>query len=99
MDKKRTFGTKNGTIDHKRGSREIYRVVFYRSASGREPVRAWLRQLDKASRKRVGENLFTLQLGWPLGMPLARKLPASDLKLARKRLAFVAKGRKHEPGK
>ena len=29
---------------------------------------------DPANRKRIGEDLYTLQLGWPVGMPLARKL-------------------------
>lgn len=43
-----------------------------------EPVRDWLKQLDPVSRKRIGEDLYTLQLGWPVGLPLARKL-APDL--------------------
>lgn len=66
--------TKNGTLKYPASSRKIYRVVFYRPASGREPVRDWLKQLDAGNRKRIGEDLFTLQLGWPLGMPLARKI-------------------------
>lgn len=37
-------------------------------------MRAWLKQVDPASRKGIGEDLYTLQLGWPVGMPLARKL-------------------------
>jgi phage-related protein len=48
------------------------RVVFYRSAAGREPVREWLWSLDKASRRVIGEDIKTVQLGWPLGMPLVR---------------------------
>jgi len=134
MGKKRKYGTKNGTLKSQPNRREIHKVVFYRLASGREPVREWLRQLDQASRKRLGEDLFTLQLGWPIGMPLARKieaglwelrsnissgiarimfteekgllillhglikksqkLPASDLALARRRLANVREGKK-----
>lgn len=50
------------------------RVVFYRTASGREPVREWLRGLDRASRKSIGEDIKTVQYGWPLGMPLVRGL-------------------------
>ena len=49
-------------------------AFFYRKDSGREPVREWLKQLDSVSRKTIGEDLFTLQLGWPVGMPLARKI-------------------------
>lgn len=76
MGKKRKHSTKNGTLNQWKSSREVRQVVFYRSASGREPVREWLKQLDPASRKMVGEDLYTLQLGWPVGMPLARKIEA-----------------------
>ena len=54
------------------------RVRFYRTTTGREPVRAWLRSLDRESKRIIGEDIKTLQFGWPLGMPLARKLE-SDL--------------------
>ena len=76
MGKKRKSSTKNGTLNKWKSSREVRQVVFYRLASGREPVREWLKQLDLTSRKMVGEDLFTLQLGWPVGMPLARKMEA-----------------------
>ena len=76
MGKKRKHSTKNGTLNQWKSSREVRQVVFYRLASGREPVREWLKQLDPASRKMVGEDLYTLQLGWPVGMPLARKIEA-----------------------
>ncbi len=49
-------------------------VVFFRFDSGREPVREWLKGLDRDSRKSIGEDIKTLQIGWPAGMPLARKL-------------------------
>ena len=49
-------------------------VRFYRLDSGREPVREWLQALDREARKTVGEDVKTLQYGWPIGMPLARKL-------------------------
>ena len=55
-----------------------FQIVFFRLDSGREPVRDWLRSQDQASRKSVGEDIKTLQLGWPIGMPLARKM---DVKL------------------
>ena len=50
------------------------RVVFYRTAGGREPVREWLRSLERDARKRIGEDIKTVQMGWPLGMPLVRAL-------------------------
>ena len=49
-------------------------VRFYRSASGREPVREWLRGLDKADRQAIGLDLMRVQFGWPIGMPLVRNL-------------------------
>jgi phage-related protein len=49
-------------------------VVFYRSGQGHEPVRDWLRELPQADRKAIGEDIKTVQLGWPLGIPVVRKL-------------------------
>ena len=49
-------------------------VHFYRLDSGREPVREWLKQLPRNDRNKIGQDIATLQLGWPLGMTLARKL-------------------------
>jgi len=42
--------------------------------AGREPVREWLKGLDRDERKAIGEDIKTAQYGWPLGMPLIRKL-------------------------
>ena len=49
-------------------------VRFFRSDSGNEPVRDWLKELSPADRKTIGEDIKTVQYGWPLGMPLVRKL-------------------------
>ncbi len=49
-------------------------VVFYQTASGREPVREWLKSLPPEERKIIGEDIKTVQYGFPLGMPLIRKL-------------------------
>ena len=43
-------------------------------AGGREPVRDWLRGLPKDERKIIGDEIRTIQFGWPLGMPLVRKM-------------------------
>ena len=53
-------------------------MVFCRSDTGDEPVREWLRALPHADRKAIGEDIKTVQFGWPLGMPLVRKME-SDL--------------------
>jgi phage-related protein len=52
----------------------ILSVVFYATSAGREPVRAWLLDLSRQDRRAVGFDIKTAQYGWPLGMPLIRKL-------------------------
>ena len=49
-------------------------VLFYVTDTGNEPVREWLRSLPMAHKKIIGEDLKTIQYGWPLGMPLVRKM-------------------------
>ncbi len=49
-------------------------VRFYRTDNGTEPVRDWLRELPAIDRKSIGEDIKTVQYGWPLGMPLVRKM-------------------------
>jgi phage-related protein len=51
-------------------------VVFYRTRSGKEVVRDWLRSLDQGSRNAIGQDLMRVQYRWPVGMPLCR--PLSD---------------------
>ena len=52
----------------------VLNVVFFRSGSGREPVREWLKSLDRTDRKVIGEDIKLVQFRWPQGMPLVRKL-------------------------
>ena len=47
---------------------------FYRSDSGREPVREWLQKLLPDDRKRIGEDIKDVEFAWPIGMPLVRVL-------------------------
>lgn len=49
-------------------------VRFFVTDSGSEPVREWLKDLPTIERKVIGEDIKTVQLGWPLGMPLVRNL-------------------------
>jgi phage-related protein len=46
------------------------KVKFYKTDSGSEPVRDWLKQLDLVDKKVIGADIKTVQFGWPLGMPL-----------------------------
>ena len=45
-------------------------VRFFKTDSGTESVRDWLKSLSAADKKAIGENIKTVQFGWPLGMPL-----------------------------
>lgn len=49
-------------------------VLFYRTTTGIEPVREWLRSLPEEDRRKIGFDLATVQVGWPVGMPLCRAL-------------------------
>jgi len=52
----------------------ILRVSFYKTESDNEPVRDWLKSLNQDCRKTIGEDIKTVQFGWPIGMPIVRKL-------------------------
>ena len=49
-------------------------LVFYRTGAGREPVREWLKRLDRNERRAIGKDLMRAQWCWPVGMPLTRPL-------------------------
>lgn len=53
---------------------EKLQVAFYKTDSGEEPVRKWLQNLPKKDKKAIGEEIKTVQFGWPIGMPIVRKL-------------------------
>lgn len=51
-------------------------ALFYRSESGKEPVRDWLKsgELSAEERRRIGEDVKTVEYGWPVGMPTCRAM-------------------------
>jgi len=58
-------------------SREGKRIpaIFFRTEAGREPVREWPRSLPYSEdRKRIGQDIKTVEFGWPVGMPACRPL-------------------------
>jgi len=61
-------------MDELSDKQPVLTVVFFLTAAGNEPVRDWLLGLDRDSRRAVGQDIKTSQYGWPLGMPLVRKL-------------------------
>ena len=49
-------------------------AIFYRTDAGEEPVRDWLKRLSPEDRKRIGEDIKTVEFGWPVGMPVCKPL-------------------------
>jgi phage-related protein len=49
-------------------------LAFWRSATGREPVREWLKQLSGEDKRTIGRDMAKVQFGWPVGLPLCRPL-------------------------
>jgi phage-related protein len=49
-------------------------AIFFRTVAGNEPVREWLKAMAPLDRQRIGEDIRTVEYGWPLGMPICRPL-------------------------
>ena len=49
-------------------------AIFFRTEAGGEPVREWLRSLSPDDRRRIGEDIKSVEYGWPVGMPVCRPL-------------------------
>jgi len=49
-------------------------LVFYRTAGGKEPVREWLKEMDRTDRLEIGADLQRVQYRRPVGMPLCKAL-------------------------
>ena len=67
-------------------SAPILSVKFFQTEAGNEPVREWLKDLHRDDKRQIGEDIKTAQLGWPLGMPLIKKID-KDLWEVRTRLS------------
>lgn len=49
--------------------------VFFRTKSGTDPVRDWLKDdLSKGARQQIGADIKTVQATWPIGPPLVKSL-------------------------
>jgi phage-related protein len=52
----------------------MFDVIFYKTDAGNEPALDWFRALELEERRIVGFDLRTLQVGFPMGMPLCKSL-------------------------
>jgi hypothetical protein len=46
-------------------------LSFWRSASGREPVRDWLNELPRENKRTIGRDIAKVQFGWLAGRAAA----------------------------
>lgn len=76
-------------------------VRFYKSPAGNEPVREWLsdpKQVLPQDKKIIGIDIKTIQYGWPMGMPMVRKLEPglwesrSNISIGVARVLFTIQG-------
>lgn len=49
-------------------------VAFYKTPAGNEPVRVWLKELPAEEKKTIGEDIKAVEIAWPIGVPLVKKL-------------------------
>jgi phage-related protein len=49
-------------------------AAFWKSETGTEPVRDWLKSLEQEDRYEIGTDIKTLEYGWPVGMPVCGSL-------------------------
>ncbi len=63
-----------GTLQQMSKNSLTLHVSFFRTDAGNEPVREWLTDLPREHRRLIGIEIKTVQLGWPIGMPVVRKL-------------------------
>ncbi|MDR3247393.1 MAG: type II toxin-antitoxin system RelE/ParE family toxin [Treponema sp.] len=47
---------------------------FFRTPTGNEPVRDWLKSQVRSNKKAIGEDIKAVELSWPVGYPKVTKL-------------------------
>lgn len=57
-----------------KSSKKIIQAAFYSTGTGSEPVREWLKGLDREDRRLIGVDIRTVEFGWPIGMPACRPM-------------------------
>jgi phage-related protein len=57
-------------------SKQGYEVVFFETESSRQPVKEFILELTKEDRKELGADIRSVQMGFPMGLPLVRKMAA-----------------------
>jgi len=59
--------------------RKVLPARFYRTATGAEPVRKWLKALSREDKRIVGTDIATVEFGWPwVCQPVGRWRQGAD---------------------
>ena len=53
---------------------KVLTVYFYKSPSGNEPVRDWLKFRTLKEKKAIGQDIKAVEYSWPVGYPQVVKL-------------------------
>jgi len=70
-------------------------AIFFRTETGRQPVRDWLQELPKFERRIIGIDIMTVQFRWPLGLPLVDHIGSGIWEVRSRlptRIAFLLPG-------
>jgi len=54
--------------------KKILTVHFYKTPSGNEPVREWLKLRTHEEKKAIGEDIKAIEYTWPIGYPQVVKI-------------------------
>jgi phage-related protein len=55
---------------------EPLQVFFFKTESENQPVRDFLLERSREDRKEIGSDIFEVQQGFPVGLPLVEKMDA-----------------------
>ena len=50
---------------------------FFKTETGNEPVRDFLKDLAPDDRKTIGADIMAIEMSWPIGYPAVRKLDSN----------------------
>ncbi|MCL2481513.1 MAG: type II toxin-antitoxin system RelE/ParE family toxin [Spirochaetaceae bacterium] len=53
---------------------KVFDIVFFETASGKQPARDFIKRLSKDDQKEIGADIRVVQNSFPIGLPLVRKL-------------------------
>jgi phage-related protein len=56
------------------GRKEPLQAVFFETESGNQPVRDFILERSREDRKEIGSDIFAVQKGFPLGLPLVENI-------------------------